>query len=214
MDHGISNVTIFDDVLRRQIQANIARLIAPAAPPVAGLRQAAVAIIITTDEFGQARFLITRRAPRLGKHAGQWALPGGVIDPDETSEAAARRETFEEIGLSLAEDALLGRLDSYETRSGFVISPFVYWAADTGQLRPNPSEVAFIRHVPLSALSTPGYPVFLPGDVAERPILRMSLGDRHIHAPTAALLYQFREVALSGRYLSVAHFDQPEFARR
>ena len=200
--------------LRDQIADNLTRLIAPPAAPPEDLRHAAVAIIVTLNRLGRPCFLITRRAPRLGKHAGQWALPGGVIDAGETAEAAARRETFEEIGLTLADNAFLGRLDLYATRSGFVMSPFVYWAADTSALKPNPGEVAFVRHIPLTALSTPGYPMFLTGDTPERPILRMSLGDRHIHAPTAAVLYQFREVALEGRYLSVAHFDQPDFARR
>ena len=110
--------------------------------------------------------------------------------------------------------ALLGRLDDYETRSGYVIAPHVYWSPGLAQLNPDPHEVALVKHVPLAVLNAPGSPVLEPGDTPGRPILRLSVGEDNLHAPTAALLYQFREVAMHGRYLSVAHFDQPDFARR
>lgn len=206
---------IFEPALRERIAGNIASLI-PSLPEVdgAGLRQAAVAVIVAPDDAGEAHFLLTRRAPRLGSHAGQNALPGGVIEPGETPEAAARRETREEIGLHLDEGDLLGALEPYATRSGFVIRPFVYWAAEPGELTPSPGEVAEIRYISLQNLFTPGSPVFLEGETPERPILRLLIGDRQLHAPTAAVVLQFRAVGLEGRYMSVAHFDQPDFARR
>jgi len=92
--------------------------------------------------------------------------------------------------------------------------PFVYWAENTRDLAPNPNEVKSVRHVPLADLYVYADPILFPGDTPERPILRLALGERFIHAPTAAVLYQFREVGLEGRYQSVAHFDQPDFARR
>jgi 8-oxo-dGTP pyrophosphatase MutT (NUDIX family) len=179
-----------------------------------GLKAAAVAIVVTPCDQGHAHFLLTVRASRPGRHSGQFALPGGVIEPGETPDAAARRECLEEIGLHLPQDSLLGRLDDYETRSGYVIAPHVYWSPGLAELNPDPHEVALVKHVPLSVLNAPGSPVLEPGDTPGRPILRLSVGEDNLHAPTAALLYQFREVAMHGRYLSVAHFDQPDFARR
>jgi len=204
----------FDDALRARIQDNLARLIGPTPVAPAGHRRAGVALIVAPREDGEAAFLLTRRAPRMGAHAGQQALPGGKVDADETDEEAARRETAEEIGLNLTPDALLGRLDPYATRSGFVMAPFVYWSEHAGDFAFSAHEVQSVRRVPLSDLFVQEEPVLLPGDTPDRPILRLPLGERFIHAPTAALLYQFREVALAGRYLSVAHFDQPDFARR
>jgi 8-oxo-dGTP pyrophosphatase MutT (NUDIX family) len=207
-------VTAFDQTLRKSIGDNIARLIERPADGHAELKDSAVAIVVSPGTDGAASFILTRRAARMGRHAGQWALPGGRVDQGETFEAAARREVHEEIGLALAADAHLGALEGYETRSGYFIVPHVYWCEDLTSLSPNPAEVAGVHHIALTALHSPGSPEFLAGDTPGRPILRLHLGRDHVHAPTAALLYQFREVALSGRYISVAHYDQPDFARR
>jgi 8-oxo-dGTP pyrophosphatase MutT (NUDIX family) len=204
----------FDDALRERIRGNLTRLIGPAPATSDSHRRASVAIIVTPDKTGEATFLLTRRMPHLGSHAGQQALPGGKVDAGESDEVAARRETAEEIGLQLAENALLGRLDPYVTRSCFAIAPFVYWSKHAGELAHNPDEVKAVRRVPLVDLYAQQDPILLPGDTPDRPVLRLALGERFIHAPTAAVLYQFREVALAGRYISVAHFDQPDFARR
>src|SRR5690242_14616652 len=90
-----------------------------------GLRHAAVAVPIVTGDDGRAAFLITRRNNKLRAHPGQWAFPGGRIDPGETPIAAARREMIEELGLAVEDDAVLGVLDDYCTRSGFAITPVV-----------------------------------------------------------------------------------------
>jgi 8-oxo-dGTP pyrophosphatase MutT (NUDIX family) len=204
----------FDAELRERIRGNLARLIGPAPTPSISHRRASVAVIITPQAMGEAAFLLTRRTPHLGHHAGQQALPGGKADDGEDDEAAARRETAEEIGLKLGEEALLGRLDTYVMRDSFAIAPFVYWSAHAGEFSHNPDEVATVRRVPLAELYTQQDPILLPGDTLERPVLRLALGERFIHAPTAAILYQFREAALAGRYVGVAHFDPPDFARR
>src|SRR5581483_11819763 len=74
---------------------------------------------------GGPAVLLTRRASRLRAHAGQWALPGGRVDPGEEPVTAAFRELVEELDLRLDPSALLGVLDDYPTRSGYVITPFV-----------------------------------------------------------------------------------------
>lgn len=161
-----------------------------------------------------AALLLTRRAAGLRRHAGQWALPGGRIDAGETPELAALRELSEETGVVLDASAVLGRLDDFATRSGFVITPVVVWAGPARHLQPQDAEVAGIHRIPLAELMRADAPMLEPTRHSEHPVLRMPIGRGWIAAPTAALLYQFREVCLCGRSTRVAHFDEPEFAWR
>jgi 8-oxo-dGTP pyrophosphatase MutT (NUDIX family) len=177
-----------------------------------GLHGAAVAAVLTDDDRGRACFLLTRRASSLRRHAGQWALPGGRIDEGETVETAALRELREEVGLDLPEDRVLGCLDDYPTRSGFAITPVVVWAGAAVQLVPDPAEVAAVYRVPLDELEHPDVPRLKTIPESDRPVLSVTLLGREINAPTAAILYQLREVALHGRPTRVAHYDQPVFA--
>ena len=98
------------------------------------------------------------RAAGLRRHGGQWACPGGRRDPGETPEAAALRELEEEIGLALPPEHVLGCLDDFPTRSGFVITPVVMWSDAPGAFAPDPTEVAEIHLVPLAELDRPGVP--------------------------------------------------------
>jgi mutator protein MutT len=158
--------------------------------------------------------MVTRRAAHLSSHAGQWALPGGRIDPGETPEQAALRELSEEVGLLLPPDAVLGRLDDYATRSGYVITPVVVWADAARHATPHEAEVASIHRVPISEFLRPDAPILNHVRGAEHPVLRMPVGKRWIAAPTAAFIYQFVQVVIRGQELRVAHFDQPAFAWR
>jgi mutator protein MutT len=180
----------------------------------AQLRPAAVAVALVADEQARPCFVLTRRAARLRNHGGQWALPGGRLDPGETPERAALRELGEEVGVVLAGESVLGRLDDYPTRSGFVISPVVVWAAGTTRLEPDPNEVAAAYRVPLAELDRPDVPLLRRIPESDRPLIALPLMGIHIHAPTAAILYQLREVAVWGRDTRVDHFDQPLFAWR
>ncbi len=179
-----------------------------------GRRHAAVVLALVPDEAGEPAFLLTRRASRLRRHAGQWALPGGRLDDGETVQVAALRELDEEVGLRLPASSVLGCLDDYPTRSGFVITPVVAWAGQRRELQPDPTEVAELHHVPLAELEAPGVPDLRRIDESPRPVISIALCGTHIHAPTAALIFQFREVALWGRATRVDHFEQPRFAWR
>jgi len=181
-------------------------------PPEATLKQAAVTITIVPHE-DEASFLLTRRAPRLNAHAGQWALPGGRIDDGETIVEAALRELREEVSLVAQASDVLGVLDPYPTRSGYCITPVIVWQENLAGMVPNPGEVASIHTFPLSVLNREGSPLFLAIPESEKPVIRLLLtGDDHVHAPTAALLYQFAELILRGRETRVHELEQPVWA--
>ncbi len=179
-----------------------------------GRRAAAVAVTLVAGEHGEASFLLTRRAPRLRAHAGQWALPGGRVESGESAVAAARRELAEELGLAVAARSVLGLLDDYATRSGYVITPVVVWGDEAAALHPDPAEVAAVHRVPLALLDEPGVPRLHAIPESDRPVISIPMVGTYVHAPTAAIVYQLREVALHGRATRVAHFEQPVFAWR
>ncbi len=202
---------LFDDRLRAQIADRLANFPRQEVPDE-NLRPAAVTLVITPGAFGEACFVITRRAPRLARHAHQWARPGGRLDAGETVIEAALRETEEEVGLRLTPSCVLGLLDDFPTRSGFRMTPVVAWA-EAGQTPvANPDEVERVHVVPLAVLQKPEVPVLRNIAESDRPVLSIPMLGTLIHSPTAAILYQLREVALAGRHTRVAHYEQPLFA--
>jgi 8-oxo-dGTP pyrophosphatase MutT (NUDIX family) len=202
---------LFDAQLRERIRSNLASFERQTQPDPS-LRPAAVALVITANEDNEACFLITRRTAGLRHHSSQFALPGGRLDGDETIVEAALRETREEIGLSLEPSDVLGQLDDFATRSGFRMSPVVVWAEPGQELRPNPDEVERLHVVPLAELDKPEVPVLRNIPESDRPVLSIPILDTLVHSPTAAILYQLREVAIAGRHTRVAHYEQPVFA--
>ena len=181
----------------------------------AALRRAAVVLTLVEadDGSGETAFLLTRRAAALRAHAGQWALPGGRCDPGETAEQAAARELEEELGLTLPAQHILGTLDDYPTRSGYVITPVVAWLDDAAAIRPSPDEVASVHFIRLDHISREEAVAFPTIPESPRPLVQVSIGDQFINAPTAAMVYQLREL-VAGRITRVAHFEQPVFAWR
>ncbi len=203
----------FNDTTRRNIAdlcAAFARLEPAGAAPE--LKRAAVAITLTgADKAGETAFLLTRRASGLRAHRAQWALPGGRCDAGETEVQLALRELREELGLDLGPDAVLGLLDDYPTRSGYLITPVVVWAQDEGAIVPNPAEVAAVHRISLGAIEHREAFDFIAIPESTRRVIRFHWEDRLIHAPTAAMIYQFREV-LGGRPTRVDDLEQPVFA--
>ena len=163
---------------------------------------------------GGPAVLLTRRAARLRAHAGQWALPGGRVDAGETPLDAARRELREELALDLPASALLGLLDDYATRSGYVITPFVFWGASGQTPRPHPDEVLSVHRVAFRELCRADSPRFVTIPESDRPVVQIPIGGDLIHAPTGAVLLQFRRVAIEGTTERVAGYEQPVFAWR
>ena len=218
---------LLDAALRDLIRTHLASLDVRRVPH-GPHHAAAVAVAITEEGPGanvdglarpagwsrEAALILTRRASTLSNHAGQWALPGGRMDEGETAEAAALRELSEEVGLQVDAADVLGTLDDYVTRSGFVITPVVVWAGPAPTLTPNEAEVESVHRIRIAEFMRADAPLLEPSEDPGRQILRMPVGRSWIAAPTAAVLYQFREACIAGRATRVAHFDQPLFARR
>jgi 8-oxo-dGTP pyrophosphatase MutT (NUDIX family) len=164
------------------------------------------------DVSGGASFLLCRRASRLSSHSAQWALPGGRLDPGESVVDAALRELDEEVGVRLAESAVLGLLDDYPTRSGYVITPVVIWGGGRLDPRPAPDEVVAVYRVGLHQLLRDDSPRFITIPESPRPVVQIPLGNDLIHAPTGAVLLQLRWLCLEGRGDRVDDLEQPVFA--
>jgi len=215
----------FNSQLRDRISANLAELDLRRIDAT-NRKHAAVAITLTDcssdADFGEipfnetgtglAAFILTIRAAKMKNHAGQRAFPGGRIDLGESPEQAVLRELDEEVGLKLDQQSVLGQLDDYETRSGFLITPFVVWGGSQLNLVANPDEVESIHRIPISELLRKDSPILESIPESDSPVIKMPLGNDWFAAPTAAIAYQFREVAMLGKNTRVAHFEQPLFA--
>ena len=161
---------------------------------------------------GGAAVLLTRRATAMRAHAGQWALPGGRVEPGESALDAALRELHEELRLELGPQDLIGILDDYPTRSGYVITPMVFWAGGEVEMDPDPGEVRSVHRVSFAELCRPDSPRFVSIPESDRPVVQIPVGGDLIHAPTGAVLLQFRRVAIEGVAERVHHYEQPVFA--
>ncbi len=197
--------------LRARIAANLdafeRREIAPEAR-----RLAAVAIVVSPHRR-RPTFLLTRRALTLRRNAGNYALPGGNFEAGEDAIDAARRETREELGVRLERSAALGMLDDFVTLGGHRVTPVVFWSDTPLALTPDPIEVHAVWRIALADLDHPKSPRRLPREGGGDPILQMYARGGWVNAPTAAWLFQFREVALHGRHTRLDGVGQPEWTR-
>jgi hypothetical protein len=122
------------------------------------------------------------------------------------------RELAEEVGLHLGAEAVLGVLDDYVTRSGYVMTPVVCWAGPAGTRAGTGTEVAAVHHIPLADLDVEPRLITIPE--SRDPVLQLPLLGGYLHAPTAAIVYQFCRIACRGAVTRVAHYEQPVFAWR
>ena len=215
MGHGDSlphMLTPHGPDLRERMTANLAAF-PRRALPLEDLRPAAVAIVISPHRR-KLTFLLTRRALTLRRNAGNFALPGGNYEAGEDAVDAARRETAEELGVSLGREAALGLLDDFHTLGGHRVTPVVFWSDAPLRLTPDPIEVHAAWRIALSDLDHPHSPRRLPREGGGDPILQMYAAGKWINAPTAAWLYQFREVALHGRATRLDGVGQPQWTAR
>jgi 8-oxo-dGTP pyrophosphatase MutT (NUDIX family) len=205
----------FNAAFRSLVGQRLAAFTPMPAPDTHGLKRAAVAVTLveSDDGSGETAFVLTLRRRDLRAHKGQYALPGGRCEEGEPLVASALREVEEELGLRLSADDVLGMLDDYPTRSGYLITPVVIWAEQTGSLLPNPEEIDSVHRIPLAEIARADAIDFITIPESERKVIRIRMNGALVHAPTAAVVYQFHEV-LAGRHTRVGDLEQPVFAWR
>lgn len=155
-----------------------------------GLRDAAV-LVPVVDHGPEATVILTQRNANLRSHSGQVAFPGGRIDAgDASAEAAALRETMEEIGLPGERVEVIGRLPDYVTGSGYRIAPVLSVVKPGFHLHLNPAEVDAAFEVPLSFLMDPAnhHRQSRTLNEVQRYFYEMPFGERYIWGVTAGII--------------------------
>lgn len=164
--------------------------------PDAKLRAAAV-LVPLVDRPDGVTLIFTQRTAHLTAHAGQISFPGGRMEPyDATPEDTALRETEEEIGLGRDRIEIIGRLDTYVTRTGFRVTPVVGLVQPPFQLTPDPTEVAEVFEVPLDVILDPSNPQRHSREFqgAQRHFYVFPYQQRFIWGATAGMLVNLRDV--------------------
>ncbi len=163
----------------------------------APMTAAAVLVPLVAREEGLT-VLLTQRTAHLIHHGGQISFPGGRIEnEDPDPEAAALRETEEEIGLPREKIDVIGRLDDYTTVTGFHIVPVVGLLHPPLHFNPDEFEVAEIFEVPLSFIMDPAnhqrHSRLMPSG-EKRWYYALPFEERYIWGATAGMLVNLYEV--------------------
>lgn len=156
-----------------------------------GMAVPAAVLVPLVNRAEGLQVLLTQRAAGLPDHPGQICFPGGRVEPQDGSDAAAAlRETYEEIGLAPERVRVLGELATYETVSGFRVAPVVGWVDTPFVLAPDPVEVAGVFEVPLAFLLDEANHQRHARVIGElrREYWAMPYGERYIWGATAAMI--------------------------
>src|SRR5699024_5334274 len=148
--------------------------------------------------------LLTQRSPLLRSHPGQISFPGGGVEPaDASSEAAALRESREEIGLQPQHVDILGRLPDYVTGTGYDVAPFVGWVAPEAGFSDSSDEVARVFGLPLTYVLDADHfrieTMTIKG--IDYRFYVIEYESNYIWGATAAMLHGLRECLLQGRHV-------------
>ncbi len=165
------------------------------------LRPAAVMVGLIDRPDGLS-VLLTRRTENLEHHPGQISFPGGHIDKDDAdADDAALRETFEETGIGSEHISIIGRLDTYITRTGFSITPVVGLISTQFKLVADPTEVAEIFEVPLAHFMNPANHQLHERtfEGVSRRFYAMPYDNYYIWGATAGMLFNLYEVLIKKR---------------
>ena len=172
----------------------------PGMQPQDNLTPAAV-LVPLVDRPSGLTVLLTQRTAHLNDHAGQISFPGGRVEPDDPShQAAALRETEEEVGLPPSHVEVIGTLDYYIVRSGYRVTPVVGFVNTPFEVKPDPFEVAEVFEVPLSfVINTDNHVMESRTDQGvERTFYVLPYENRYIWGATAGMLVNLTDV-LAGR---------------
>ena len=159
-----------------------------------GAPTAAAVLVPLINRDDGLTVLFTERSRDLPDHPGQISFPGGRVEPEDADAGiAALREAEEEVGLSRERVTLLGRLEPYETVTGYRVTPVVGWVEPPVEIKADPVEVAEVFEVPLAFLLEPANlqrHFRMIGDT-RRDYYAIPYGDRYIWGATAAMLLIF-----------------------
>jgi 8-oxo-dGTP pyrophosphatase MutT (NUDIX family) len=120
---------------------------------LSGTLKAAGVLVPIIERDDSLHVLLTQRSAELKHHAGQVSFPGGQMeDHDGNVEAAALRETEEEVGIDAEHISVVGYLNTIPTVTGYAVTPIVGLVAAAAELDIDKSEVEYTFEVPLPFL--------------------------------------------------------------
>ena len=164
-----------------------------------GTLKAAGVLVPIVERPAGLSVLLTQRSAELKHHAGQVSFPGGRMEEhDATVEAAALRETTEEIGIAAEHISVLGYLQTMPTLTGYAVTPVVGIVSADADLRPDPTEVEYVFEVPLSYLLDADNDVHTErvANGLRIPLVEFHWQDERIWGATAFMILELRKILL------------------